>query len=160
MSIAAILTHVQGLVNGVAGEGRCHIGRRFWKDRAALLAAARDPAVSDLVHIWTVRRATVSEVPYALQTSQATPTLILEGWYEAADPGTGTTDASEAALSAEEELIRAALRPSGDLQGGSLAAHAGLPQVTGWELRTYAGVECWWCELRLEVSEVLDITLT
>lgn len=160
MSIDAILDHIQGLVDGVAGSGRCHKGRRFWKARPDLLAAARDPDVGDLVHVWTVRRATVAELAYALQASEATPLVILEGWYEAADPGTGTEDPTEAALSAEEESIRTAIRSSGDLQGGSVAAHCGLPQATGWELKTYAGVECWWCELRVEVSEVLDITYT
>lgn len=159
MTIDPILTHIRGLVDGVVGAGRCHIGRRFWKSRPDLLLAARDAAIGDLLHVWTVRRATVEESPYALQTSQATVAVVLEGWYEAADPGTGTTDPTEAALSAEEEAVRAAVRACGNIQGGSLAAHSGLPQCAGWELKTYAGVECWWCELRVEVSEVLDFVL-
>jgi hypothetical protein len=160
VSIAAILTHVQGLVDGVAGAGRCHVGRRFWKARDALLTAARDAAVGDLIHVWTVRRAMVAEAPHALQTSQATVTVVLEGWYEAADPGTGTTDPTEAALSVEEESIRAALRSSNGLMGGGVAVYRRLPQCTGWELRTYAGVECWWCELQVDVHDVLTITYT
>jgi len=180
MGLPEIMTHVQGLVDGVAGASRCHLGlRRFATPE--LLIVAGQPAASTYpdLHLWFLQRTTAAEERLGFSGNTRAYQLILEGYRQARDPteaadaaAIGTTMTTEVAFSAEVEAICDALRNDTATHGGELATGADPPQVTIWDYQVIQttpddlgtgaegeSIECHHAQITVTVRAELGVTL-
>ena len=145
MGLPEILTHVQSLVDGVAGASRCHLGQRRFAAAELLISAGQDPTTVDRddLHLWFLQCGQRTEERLGFSGNTRTYQIVIEGWRQCWDPtelagavAIGTTMTSEMAWSVEVEAICTALRNDAETHGGSLAVGADPPQVTTWDIQT------------------------
>lgn len=137
MGLPEIMTHVQGLVDGVAGASRCHLGlRRFPSPEFLLLAAQHPGSTRPDHHLWFLQCVGRPEERLGFAGNTRAFDLLLNGFRQCWDPtedpeavAVGTSMTSEVAFSAEVESICDALRNDAETHGGSLAVGADPPQA-------------------------------
>lgn len=179
MGIAEVLAHVQELVDGVAGSGRCHLGRRRFADAALLVQAGQSSSDVPDLHLWQVYSGPATEERLTSGSNACRYLVVIEGYRQQRDPSqepdaesSGTEATSELSHYATQEAIRAALRSDGATHGGSLASRAEPPQLVAWGERDACAwllvhgvtateqIWCHYCEIRVTVQLSLPVTLT
>jgi hypothetical protein len=144
---AAILEHIQELVDGAVGEGRCHLGTRRFPSPEMLLASAEDATLGLRIHYYQVARgpfdAEATSRANTIGINTRTYPITIDGWREVKDPAgepdateIGTVMQSEVDFSAEANEVTGEIDDDASLHGGSLAVSCTPVAEVAWDLST------------------------
>jgi hypothetical protein len=158
MSLAAILTQVKTILEGVSGIGNVHKYQRWSKDWAGFLTLYQDD--NDKINGWCVTRSQIARRQVTTGEIEVAHILTVRGYY-----GLKDADASEAVFQGLVDGAIAAFDTYETLNGtcetthpewGPMAGMVGL-QADIIDLRQFGNVLCHFFEGRLCAEEVKAI---
>lgn len=147
MSDSTLRAQIKNILSGITGVGKVHDYERFTADTAKFLSFFKD-GISGKIFGWEITREGVKHERIT-QKIKATHTFVIKGYYGLQD-AVGT----EKLFNAVIDLIGQAFI---NTQIPGSQGHS-LPQVSNVGARTFGGVLCHYAEIRLDVSEIVEVT--
>lgn len=147
MSDSTLRTQLKNILSGITGVGKVHDYERFSADTAKFLSFFKD-ATSGKIFGWEITREGVKHERIT-QKIKATHSFVVKGYYGLKDDA-----ATEKTFNAVVSLIGQAFI---DTKIPGSQGHS-LPQVSNIGARSFGGVLCHYAEIRLDVSEIVEVT--
>lgn len=147
MSDSTLRAQLKNIMSGITGVGKVHDYERFTADTAKFLSFFKDET-SKKIFGWEMTREGVKHERIT-QKIKATHSFVIKGYYGLKDDA-----ATEKTFNAVVDLIGQAFI---DTKIPGSQGHS-LPQVSTIGARSFGGVLCHYAEIRLDVSEIVEVT--